>query len=56
MSGRPDHESPPPRKAFQLAAGLGLSLLSAVPAWVEGRIGRAGTLIAVARPAKDVGP
>ncbi len=49
MSGRPD-AGPAPRRRVQVAAGLGLSALAALPAWGEGRIDRAGTLIAVARP------
>ena len=55
VSGRPSGGSRP-RKAFQVAAGLGLSLLTAVPAWCESRLGRGGTLIAVARPAKTWAP
>lgn len=48
VSGRPSHRSTVIR-AFQVAAGLGLSVLSVLPAWVESRIGRAGTLIASGR-------
>ena len=51
MSGRSDGGSLP-RKAFHVVAGLGLSLLATVPAWAESRLGRGGTLIAAARPAK----
>ena len=50
MSGRPGVD-PIPRRAFDLAAGLGLSLGAAVPAWLEARLGRGGTLIMAARPA-----
>ncbi|WP_406698844.1 class I SAM-dependent methyltransferase [Singulisphaera sp. Ch08] len=51
VSGRPNSGSLP-RKAFQVVAGLGISLLTAGPAWGESRLGRGGTLIAVARPVK----
>lgn len=51
VSGRPS-SGPQLRKMFHVAGGLGLSLLSAVPAWGESRLGWGGTLIAVARPVK----
>lgn len=55
VSGRPSR-GPRSRRAFHVASGLGLSLLSAVPAWCESRLGRGGTLIAVARPVKMWAP
>ena len=36
-------------RALQIPVGVGLSLLAAIPAWGEGLIGRAGTLILTAR-------
>jgi SAM-dependent methyltransferase len=36
-------------RAVQIPAGIGLSLLAAIPAWGESLIGRAGTLILTAR-------
>jgi SAM-dependent methyltransferase len=44
MSGRPGRGSIG-HAAFHLAAGLGLSMISVLPAWIESRIGRGGTLI-----------
>jgi hypothetical protein len=36
-------------RAVQVFAGLGLSLLATIPAWGEGLVGRAGTLILTAQ-------
>jgi predicted SAM-dependent methyltransferase len=36
-------------RAFQIPAGLGLSVLATIPAWAESFLGRAGTLILSAR-------
>jgi SAM-dependent methyltransferase len=36
-------------RAFHVPAGLGLSLLATIPAWIESFLGRAGTLILTAR-------
>jgi predicted SAM-dependent methyltransferase len=42
-------------RAFQFTAGLGLSLLASIPAWIESRIGRAGTLILTAQSREATG-
>jgi SAM-dependent methyltransferase len=47
VSGRPGNGSPFHR-AIQVPAGMGLSLLAAVPAWGESLLGQAGTLILTA--------
>ena len=49
ISGRPAVD-PPPRRAFDLVAGAGLALAAVVPAWLESRCGRGGTMIVAARP------
>jgi len=50
-SGRP-RETTGRFVGFQVVAGLALSGLAALPAWVESRIGRGGTLIVCARSGK----
>ncbi len=42
-------------RAIQVPAGLGLSLIASIPAWVERSIGRAGTLILTAQSPESSG-
>ena len=52
VSGRPSRQGTT-RTRFQVAAGLGLSVLAVVPTWVEAWARRGGTLIVAARAARN---
>ena len=49
VSGRPGRKPSALLDGLHVVAGLGLATLWALPAWLESRIGRGGTLIACAR-------